>query len=171
MVMRSHLIGLILPALALAGCGDAGGYPSLAKRPVEAQASDLTTEPEPQPVVIAPSDPQVARRITASLDRARASQAGFDKALAEARPVVERGAVSASGSEPWIAAQMAVSTLDKAREPVKSALSDLDNEWRQLLATPPSEDRAALQSALARIEAIDRAQDAAYRALLEAISR
>jgi hypothetical protein len=169
--MRMVSFAWSLPLLALGACADGGQYPSLAKRPVEAQAKDLTTQPVPQPAVIAPSDRQVAGRIAAALGRAEASQAGFEKALAEARPIVARGATSARESEPWIAAQLAVSALDKAREPVKSALSDLDNEWRQLLAAPPSEDRAALRSALARIEAIDRAQDAGYRTLLDAIGR
>jgi hypothetical protein len=63
---------------------------------------------------------------------------------------------------------MAISRLERTREPVQSALADIDSIMRGLLLGPPSADRAAVEAAMARVGAIDAAQLAAMQRLIRA---
>jgi len=163
------MFALPFSALSLSACAGKGTYPSLNPRPIEANAAGLLTEPEAKPPVLAPSDAAIAARIDAAVQLAQSSEAGFASALATAKGAV--AAAGPMGSESWIAGEMAVSALDKARGPVKNALADLDAVLRQVLSGPPSEDLARVQAAIRSVEEIDTRQASAHDALLAAISR
>lgn len=150
---------------SLSACASRGDFPSLSPRPFETRT---VVAPAPPPE-IAPSNAATASRIAASVAKAEAGQAAFDTALSSARKLV--GVSSRQvGSESWIAAQMAVSRLERTREPVQSALAELDGEIKALLMGPPSTDRTALEEALARVGALDQAQQQAIAPLLSALS-
>lgn len=162
---------LILPALflTLSACAQKGEYPSLNPRPIEAKASGLLAEPDAPAPVARPADPAVTAKVNAALASARAGEVAFNTALGAAQSAV-RGA-GASGSESWITAQMAVSSLEGARAPVKASLSDLDGLLRATLSGPPSEDLPAIEAAIRSVEAIDARQNDAMTTLLNALSR
>ena len=147
----------------------AGNYPSLNPRPIEAKAAGLLTEPAPQAANVQPATADVSAKINAAMSAAQRGDAAFNAALAGARSAV-RGA-GASGSESWIAAQMAVSQLETSRAPVKASLSDLDSLLRAALAGPPSEDLPNVEAAIRTMEGIDARHTEAMAELLKALSR
>ena len=162
-----------IPALAvlclLPACSGKGAYPSLNPRPIEAQADALLAEPSRIPPAPTPSDPALAQQIAAAVLHATQSAAAFDAAIAKAQKLVDQAGIS--GSESWIAAQMEVSAAERARAPVKMALSDLDTLRRTLLSAPASEDLAATGAALHQVEAEDARQARAIAALQAALNR
>jgi hypothetical protein len=151
----------------LPGCAASGSFPSLAPRAIE-QAAANTPATIPM-VVIAPSDPARIARVQTVVRQAEAGVSGFNTALSAARQAVGGG--KTAGSEGWIAAQVAVSRLERMREPVGLALSTLTAEQRELLLGPESEDRAMLESAFQKVSALDVEQAAAVRSLIATLSR
>lgn len=99
------------------------GYPSLLPRPIEKRGF---AEPAPRPAPVATPDAAldaaVARQRTA-LARARAAFGGQADA-AERLAARARGA--AAGSEPWIAAQVALAELDTLRGGTAGALANIE---------------------------------------------
>lgn len=165
--MRNVLIPLLL--LSVAACAKPGTYPSLNVRPIEGKASGLLTEPAAEPTAVAPATPAVQAKVDAAIAAARAGAQAFDSDLPATRSAA--AAAGASGSEGWIAAQMAISALERSRAPVKMALSDLDAMLRAALSAPPGEDLARIEAAIRSVEAIDAQQTDAMDALLRSVSR
>jgi hypothetical protein len=163
----TRLLAALISSATLAGCAAKGEFPSLAPRPYEqgrpASSAPATAVPDV-------SDAARVARINAAVQRAEAGREAFNAALSAAR-----SAVSASqggyASEGWIAAQMAVSRAERTREPVQAALAELDAELRSVLTGPPTSDRAILESAIARVMALDTEQGSALAALGRALSR
>jgi hypothetical protein len=150
-----------VPAI-LSACAASEGYPSLAKRPIELTNRAPSAPPTaPPPAAI---DPALAARVTASLDKARASQAPFAAALAKAKPAVDGASGSEAGSERWIAGQMAASSVEPLREPAAAALSDLEEELRLATGTP---ERAAIEAAIVEASEIVTEQQRESAALAE----
>jgi hypothetical protein len=167
MNIRDSLALIIVAAVLLGGCAAQGTFPSLAPRAVETAAAN---EPATTPMtVIAPSDPARVARVQALVRKAEAGRPAFESALSSARQAVGTG--KAAGSDGWIAAQVAVSRLERMREPVGTVLSDLTVEQREVLLGPESEDRAVLTEAFARVSALDSEQAKAVSALIAALSR
>jgi hypothetical protein len=162
-------LALPISALSLSACASKGSYPSLNPRPIEAQAAGLLTEPDAKSPVQAASDPAIVARIDAAVRSAQASEGDFSSALAAAKSAV--ATAGPMGSESWISGQMAVSALDKARGPVKTALAELDALLRQVLSGAPSEDQARVETAIRSVGEIDARQASAHDALRAAISR
>lgn len=110
-------------ALMLSGCAGAPqNYPSLAKRPIES-APVATVAPPPAPV---PADPALSAEIARYVEQADKGAAAFDAAHERADRAV-RGASGASvSSDAWVAAQVAISALESARNDSVSALASLD---------------------------------------------
>ncbi len=159
--MKSAFLPL-LPALLLAACAAPGTYPSLAPRPYEKAAPQM-----PPALPPAVSDAGLLAQVEGAVARAEAGQGAFDAALG----LADRSVAASDrrrGSESWIGAQMAISRLERTREPVQTALADLDSIMRGLLLGPPSADRAAVEAAMARVGAIDAAQLAAVQRLIRA---
>ena len=163
---RLLFLALLLP---VAACAKPGTYPSLNPRPIETKAAGLLSEPESQPAPLAPATAAVQSKVDAAVASAQQGARDFGAALPAARAAAS--AAGASGSESWIAAQMAISALERTRTPVKGALSDLDALLRGALAGPPSEDLARIQDAIRTVEALDAGQNEAMTSLLQAVSR
>jgi hypothetical protein len=167
MTTRNSILLMTASAFSLAGCAAQGTFPSLAPRAVETAAAN---EPATTPmVVIAPSDPARVARVQALVRKAEAGAPAFATALSAARQAVGGGKVA--GSDGWIAAQVAISRLERMREPVGTALSELTVEQRDVLLGPESEDKAALADAFARVSALDSDQAKAVSALIATLNR
>lgn len=144
---------ILLPLLALAACGAPAGYPSLAPRPIERLS---TAEPAPAPAVPAPAVP-LPPALAQAVEQALRGHAAFEAARAAQAPRIARGRGAAVGSEPWIAAQQALSVLEAARGPVTTALAALD-------AARTAGGGAAVEAACAEVEALAAAERAAVSA-------
>jgi hypothetical protein len=101
----------------------AGGYPSLAKRPVESR--DRNT-PAPAPVQPAPTDAALAGQVETLGAQATTADTAFKAQLDKGRQTVAAAAGTEPMSEAWVAAQMAISTADGARYDSVAALASLD---------------------------------------------
>lgn len=154
-----------LASLILAGCAAQGDFPSLAPRAIEQRGAQSATQPAP----LTPSDPARIARIEAAERDAFATTSAFQAALVTARNAAA-GAGRAKGSESWIAAQMALSQLERARGPVEAALARLSDEKRALLLGPPSADRDVLMQAWDRVSQLNARQDADIRTLIDALN-
>lgn len=154
---------LILTLLA-AGCADQGEFPSLARRPAEKAGLAL---PPPPPAV--PADTELAKRIDFATAKARDGVKAFDLSRDAAKAAVARA--GASGSESWIAAQLAVTRLETTLDPARRALSDLDGERQGVTARGSTADATALETAISEVETIDRHQTEETRKLIEALNR
>lgn len=151
--MRSRLFAaLCVPALA--GCTqDSTTYPSLLPRPIETQS---LAEPERPPVVATP-DPALDARIASVTATLQAGNQRFAAAAqdAEAKVAVARGV--REGSDAWLDAQTALSTLESLRAPTLTTLAELEAmaTERGTAGKPPY---PALDSAVAAADAMASAQ-------------
>jgi hypothetical protein len=110
-------------ALFLSGCAGAPqSYPSLAKRPIE---SAPVAEAAP-PAAPAAADPALRQEIDRNVAQADKGAAAFDAAYAKADKAVAAARGSAVSSDTWVAAQVAISALEAARNDSVSALASLD---------------------------------------------
>src|SRR5690606_24746880 len=110
-------------ALFLSGCaGTQQGYPSLAKRAVEGAPM---AEVAP-PTAPAAADPALKAQIDKLSAQAQAGKAAFDQAYVAADRATQAARGSAVSSEGWVAAQVAISTLESTRNDSVSALASLD---------------------------------------------
>ena len=122
-------LALSVPAMSalglLAACASRGddGYPSLLPRPIEKRGfADPAPKPEPVATPDAALDAQVAKAKGAL---AKAGAAFADKA-GEAERLAARAKGASAGSEPWIAAQVALAELDTLRSGTAGALADIE---------------------------------------------
>ena len=149
--MRPAFLAMLL---ALFGCAtSAVDSPSLAPRPAEAIDPRLPVE-EPAPP--ANANPQLAGQLNALIAQAIAG----DEAFRSAADKAERLAAAAGPpqSESWIVAQQALAAAIAAREPVTSALGDIDAlgaERINRLGGIAAADLAAINAAAARVAEID----------------
>jgi hypothetical protein len=164
------LLPVVFVAALLSGCAAKGTFPSLAPRPFELGKTD---SPPPSAAVIPtparPSDPALLGRVAALVRKAESGTEPFNIALSNARRAVGASGRSV-GSEAWIAAQMAISRLERTQETAQSALADIDNEKRMVLMAGPSVDEADINTAASRIEAINSSQASSIKTLIQAIS-
>jgi hypothetical protein len=165
--MRSLLFAA-LPALVfgLAGCTQSpDAYPSLLPRPIEKQS---LAEPERPAAVAAPDAALDARiaKVTATLHSAnqRFTAAAQE---AEAKIAVARGVPE--GSDAWLGAQAALSTLESLRAPTLTALAEIESvaSERGQAGEPVY---PALDSAVAAADAMANAQGDRIRALEAALA-
>ena len=102
-----------------------GGYPSLAKRPIES-AGTRRQEQAAAPVAAPAPDPALIAEVQKLKDDAQSGATAFDGAFAEAQRSVNAAAGSDVSSEAWVVAQQSISALDAARNASVSALASLD---------------------------------------------
>ena len=156
----------LLALAALAGCTQSpGAYPSLLPRPIETQSLDEPQRPDP----VATPDPALDKRVAEITASLAANNQRFIAAAqdTEAKVAVARGVPE--GSEAWLDAQTALSTLGAVRAPTLTALSELESlaiERGQagLPAYP------ALDSAIAAADAMSTAQSDRIGALEAALA-
>jgi hypothetical protein len=119
MILRPRL--LLAMAFPLAGCAATrGDYPSLSPRSVESAPAEKTSAEPAAP------DPAIVAEIAPIIATAEKGHADFRAQLERTRATIDAARGAAAGSEAWVAAQTALSTLDSARGPVLAALADLD---------------------------------------------
>jgi hypothetical protein len=148
---------LVLLTAGLSACAAPGGpYPSL--QPRAAEAIDPRLQPV-RPMNDRPVTPALASRLAELLARARAGDAAFEPAAAQAERLA--AAAGAPPGEGWVAAQQALSVADAARGPTGTALGDIDAIGSSLLQTQGGiapNDLAAIKRAGAEVAAIDQRQ-------------
>lgn len=140
--MTKPLIPLVM-AVTLAGCAaDRSTYPSLAPRPIEKLGF---AEPAATPVTVQP-DPALDGDVATAAARLDAIAKGFDRDAAAAADKAAAAQGQAVGSDAWLAAQTALTSLDDWHAQSGAVVSDL--EQRAL-------DRAAaLQPAYPALDAL-----------------
>jgi hypothetical protein len=144
----------------LAGCAsvDTSGYPSLERRVVEARLNPVAgPAPAPAPPPVTAGFAQALGAL--STDAAR-GEAAFRGALPGAERTIAAARGTALASEPWFAAQAALSALEATRAPTLLALAEID---RLLLEAELAGDanRAVPLGALARDVAAQESQQTA----------
>jgi len=140
---------------ALAGCADSGGYPSLAPRTAEQPVATETVSATSS----LPTDAALDAQVAAMAAQATAGHAVFTRTADESCTAINRGASAAAGSEPWIAAQQALSALEAARAPVLAAAAALNQlVIERGTATGSAVDLTKLAAAQAEVSGIDRAE-------------
>ncbi len=150
----------------IAGCASSVDSPSLAIRPSEAAAAIDAAQPAvvATPIIVAervPLDAATIARLETSMSAARASVAPFTKAAEPARAAVASAVGATVSSEPWVAAQVAISRLERTREASANALAEVDGLRRELVEGGKNFDRdafAAMQNVVAEIDSNQRAQ-------------
>lgn len=162
-------------ASLIGGCAGSVNAPSLAIRPQEtASALDAARPAEVAPALPPPViglDPATTARLEASLLAARQSRDGFARASEPAKAAVAAAAGADAASEAWIAAQLAISRLERARDAAANARSDVDAVRRDLVARGGAFDRAALAMIEDEVSAIEAEQSDLVRTLIGRLSR
>lgn len=173
-IMHRRFAALFAPALVSA-CAASVDAPSLAIRPGETTSAIDAARPVPLTPPAPPSmvalDGATVTRIDASLRVARASVAPFAKAAEPARAAVAAASGSAAGSEAWIAAQLAISRLERTREGAANAQAEVDSVRRLLVVGGSNFDRAALATVQDEVARINDAQQDEVRALIAKLKR
>ncbi len=160
---------VLFSIIFIAGCASSVDSPSLAIRPSEAAATIDAAQPAvvATPIIVAeriPLDAATIARVQTSIAAARASIAPFTKATEPARVAVASAVGATVSSEPWVAAQVAISRLERTREASANALAEVDGLRRELVESGKNFDRdafAAMQNIVAEIDSEQRAQVAA----------
>lgn len=148
MIMRRLLTAFALLLSGCAGGAGQGNYPSLARRAIE-RAPVATPAPPPMPVA---ADPALDAQISRYLAQAEAGGSAFDKGYGAAERAARAASDAPVSSEPWIAAQLAISGLESARNDSVSALASLDTLYVQ------RENAIASGDARGGVEAIEAAR-------------
>jgi hypothetical protein len=124
MIRSRLLLALLVALLPLGACArQDGSFPSLAPRPGEARGFGEPDVPPPAPVT---ADPALDGKVAALVGRLDAAGKSFDSAAARAEPLAGRARGAAEGSDPWIAAQSALSELDAARADASGVVTDIE---------------------------------------------
>lgn len=100
------------------------GYPSLLPRPIESRDDREPVHPDPVAAPDSALDARIAEKHSKAADAAKRFQTAA--AIAESRVAVARGV--AAGSQPWVAAQMALSDLDGVRGETVELITELEQE-------------------------------------------
>ena len=143
--------------------------PSLAPRPAEVIDPRL---PVPEPVLSTTPNAAVVEQTRALIAQVEAGDEQFQPAADAAQRAV--AAAGPAQSETWIAAQQAVSAAIAARAPVTRAAADMDAlgaQRIQKLGGIAAADLKAIDSASARVRAIDDREAATIKSLQDRLGR
>ena len=128
---------------------DDGPYPSLAPRAAELKGFEEPDAPPPAPVV---ADPRLDAEVAGLSARLAKAAGAFATAARAATAAGARARGAAAGSEPWIAAQLALAELDVLRTETSETVTDLD-QLAIARATTLAPDYPALETARAEARA------------------
>lgn len=118
-------LALLLGGCAVGSADGVAGYPSLARRPIERQEA-AAEAPAPVPVGIPVVDSALEEQLAKLSAQVKAGATAFERSYGEAGRLAQRAAGSDVSSEAWVAAQVALSDLETARNDSVSALASLD---------------------------------------------
>ncbi len=155
---RAHALALPIVSaslLVLGGCGEPTRYPSLALRPIETMS---LAEPVAKPAPAGTASGVADGRYAPLVEQARAGDAAFRRAFEAARPALARGHDAPIGSDDWTAAQVGLSRMQAAREPVTQALLALQAASEAPETRSDTGLAAAATGALAAVAAIDQSE-------------
>jgi hypothetical protein len=154
-VRSFHTFLLFAAACSLTGCGSQVSAPSLLPRAVEKQPIDM---PVSEPVEReTPVDPALQAEIAKQIAAAEAGDKAFAEQRAAAEAAVARAAGTTPGGELWVQAQQKVTALETARVAVRDAAGAID-ALRLEPANAGTGNRAAIDAAAARLEALEKAE-------------
>ena len=144
-------------AASLGACAGPGGPPpSLLPRAAEAIDPRVLVK---RPINDRPVNGALAARLAELVSQARAGDAAFGPAAAEAEQLA--GAAGEAHSDSWVAAEVALTATIAARSPTAQALGDVDalgaNKLQAQGGLAPA-DLAAIKAAGDEVGAIDRRQ-------------
>jgi hypothetical protein len=142
---------VLLPACAV----DKEKYPSLARRPIERQASE-SPAPAPSATPAAPSAEQLAR-IEQLLVQVHKADTAFRAEEPRTRQLVGAAVGSAVAAEQWSEATVALASLEAARSDAMVALAELDALYAA--GTVAGDDVGAVAQARAEVTALVGRQD------------
>jgi hypothetical protein len=173
--MKRIRYGSFLP-LILAGCAGAVDAPSLAIRPSERATVVDPNVPPVVPLIIGPPPmtplgSAATSRLSAIVDRAKASATNFETASRAARVVAGNASGASIGSDAWIAAQLEITRLERLRAPATEALAEIDSLKRELIATDQNIDQPAIDAMVAIVAKVDQDQQDSVAALLAKLKR
>ena len=125
------LVALLLSACA--GLGpDGRGYPSLAKRPVEAQGTgEAETSASAAASQAQGDDGALDQQLAGLTEKARTGGAAFDRLYDEVAGPIRISVAAAVSSEQWVAAQVSLGRLEQARYDSVYALASLDTLYAE----------------------------------------
>lgn len=128
MLRHTTIVLAILPAFLIAGCASSGKtYPSLAIRDAERVSGAFSGSEAPSAnITAAPLSDSVAAQLPQLEAGARQAHRTFESAVPSARNLVARGRGSATASDNWARAQIALGDLDSLRSQTAVFLGDLD---------------------------------------------
>lgn len=162
--MRCPLILLLIAVpIALAGCAAQTGAPSLMPRAVEKQPIEMPVSEATEQQ--SPADPALQAALARQIAAAEAGDKTFADQRALADTAIARAGKASPGSEGWIQAQEAITALETARIAVRDAAAAID-ALRTDPANASTGNRAAIDAAAARVDAIEQAQTATVAALI-----
>ena len=154
---RLLLTAMLTGSLLLGGCASTGeGYPSLAIRDAERPSgSAMPVEPAPPPPP-APLAADTGQRIAEAVEQARRAHAAF----VAGAPGTARTAGAARGArapaDSWIAAQVALASLQSLRSEAVIAQADLDLMFAQERLAEPDRITPTAQALLDARERVAR---------------
>lgn len=147
----------------LAGCAaPQGDYPSLAVRDIERVSGTMQVTPPPPPPAAQP--PATLEQLDQLLAQVRTSHQQFLAATPDARTRAEAARGSATGSDSWARAQVAIADLEARRSNAMIALADLDRLY--VNASTSAEDLTPIVAARDEIGALVDQQNSVIDSLL-----
>ena len=158
-------------AMSLAACAASDDrYPSLDIRPAERVTGTfepVDADPTPAPAPTASAD--LIGRLAALRSQATEAHADFRSAAPRARGLAAAASGSATGSDAWADAQVALADLDSARSNAAIALGDLDILYVD--ATVDAQARSEILAAREEVIALIRDEDAILAELRSQVGR
>jgi hypothetical protein len=162
-IVRFSVVG----CLAVSACTAPANPPSLLPRAIETRSDRAPSESSP--IMSSPISPALASKLAALVTEARLGDADFASADRSSATALAAGRNAPTGSESWIAAEIAISALQVARQRSAGALADVDtlavNQGELASRDATTSGLLEIQSAQAEIEAIVARQTARLNSL------
>jgi len=155
---RTTAILLLSLPLCLQACAAPGTYPSLAKRPAELVTG--TAEPAPAetaPPEAPPPSEDLKTKVEGLVEQAKSAHGDFNASRDGTQRTIDSASGAARVSEGWVAAQVALASLEAARSGAITALSEIDQLYAdERIAVPNvvTPSAALLESARGEVRAL-----------------
>lgn len=135
------LLAVLTSGLGLSACTSAGGdYPSLAIRNAERVSGSGMRAESAEPALMPPASvlaTETGQRIAQAVEQARKAHLSFAAGTGDATRAVAAARGAPAPADAWIAAQVALASLQGLRSQAVIALADLDLMFAQERLTEP----------------------------------